>query len=106
MLDSPLLFRDHIINPIESGRADGSSNLRSLLKCICLRRRKELLKLPTPQSFQYSLKLSAAEQVEYANIGETHRQAIDDAVNGITLTEAYVVSREQRSDDANRLLPR
>jgi SWI/SNF-related matrix-associated actin-dependent regulator of chromatin subfamily A3 len=89
MLDETSLFRAHIINPIESGRANGLSNLRTLLKCICLRRRKELLKLPEPQLCQYLLKLSDAEQDEYASIGETHRQAIDDAVSGYKTAEAY-----------------
>ena len=54
-----------------------------------MRRTKELLELPEPQSFQYLLELSPAEQDEYANIGEAHRQAIDDAVSGHRTSEAY-----------------
>ncbi|KAH0537607.1 hypothetical protein FGG08_005599 [Glutinoglossum americanum] len=82
-------FRGHITHPIESGRISGLSNLRLLLRCICLRRTGELLELPEPQSFQYLLELSSAEQDEYATIGEAHRQAIDDAVSGHTTAETY-----------------
>ncbi|KAH0562511.1 hypothetical protein GP486_002803 [Trichoglossum hirsutum] len=89
LLDKSSAFRGHIIHPIECGRPSGFSNLRSLLRCICLRRTKELLELPQPQSFQYLLELSPAEQDEYANIGEAHRQAIDHAVSGHKTPEAY-----------------
>ena len=89
LLDRSSSFRGHIVNPIECGRTNGLSNLRSLLRCICLRRTKELLNLPEPQSFQYLLELSPVEQDEYANIGEAHRQAIDDAVSGHMTTETY-----------------
>jgi SWI/SNF-related matrix-associated actin-dependent regulator of chromatin subfamily A3 len=77
------------VRPIEAGGSQGFENLRTLLRCICIRRRKDLLQLPEPCTLEYKLHLSPAEQSRYLQIGESYRRAIDDAVCGKRPSEAY-----------------
>jgi SWI/SNF-related matrix-associated actin-dependent regulator of chromatin subfamily A3 len=83
------MFRNAISHPIETDCTQGFTNLRLLLKSICLRRTKDLLRLPEPISIEYKLQLSPAEIAQYANIGEEFKQTIDAAVSCRNTTEAY-----------------
>jgi hypothetical protein len=90
-LDTPSAFRSYFVTPIETGRRQGFDNLRSLLKCICIRRTKDLLQIPEPQTVEYKLHLSHSEHSLYSQVGESYRKAIDDAVSGRSrkVPEAY-----------------
>lgn len=88
-LDTPLAFRNHFVQPIETGRGPGFENLHTLLKCICIRRTRGLLHLPEPRNVEYKSHLSPAEHSRYSQIVESYRQAIDDAVCGRKPSEAY-----------------
>jgi hypothetical protein len=89
LLEATTSFRHYIIHPIESGDRSGFSNLRLLLNSICLRRTNDILQLPKPTTLLRRLRLSSAEDEEYANIGETYRREIDKAVSGHKTAEAY-----------------
>lgn len=82
-------FRNHVSGPIENGRKVGLLRLRALLRCICLRRTKDLLKLPEPDERIERLRLTEEERARYCRIGDEHRQAIDEALSGRNPTEAY-----------------
>ncbi|KAH0563182.1 hypothetical protein GP486_002249 [Trichoglossum hirsutum] len=88
-LGAPSAFRSHFVRPIEAGSSQGFENLRVLLRCICIRRRKDLLQLPEPCTLEHKLHLSPAERSHYLQIGESYRRAIDDAVCGKKPSEAY-----------------
>ena len=77
------------MQPIETGINLGFKNLRTLLKCICIRRTRDLLQLPDVQTVEYSSHLSTPEHSRYTQIGESYKQAIDDAVCGRKPSEAY-----------------
>jgi SWI/SNF-related matrix-associated actin-dependent regulator of chromatin subfamily A3 len=77
------------MQPIEAGSSVGFKNLRTLLKAICIRRTRNLLHLMEPRIVEYKLHLSPAEHSRYLQIGESYRQAIDDAVCGKNPSEAY-----------------
>lgn len=89
LLDNNATFRDHIANPIESGKAIGFTNLRTLLKSVCLRRTKDLLQLPKVEEITYELELSPQEKKIYRRIGESSKQLIDDVVSGRKTMDAY-----------------
>lgn len=88
-MDNAFSFRSSTANPIEQGDDQAVSKLRSLLKCICLRRTRDLLHLPEPNQQVQHLELSAEEREEYRNIAAIHKQAIDDAVSGNNAGQAY-----------------
>lgn len=77
------------MRPIEAGTSLGFENLRTLLKAICIRRTRNLLHLPKTRTVEYKLHLSTSEHSRYLQIGDSHRQAIDDAVCGRKPAEAY-----------------
>lgn len=89
LLETSSQFRYYITSPIESGDALGFLRLRQLLKSLCLRRTNHLLQLPEPFTLSHRLDLSTGEDAQYASIGETYRQAIDKAVSGQEVPEAY-----------------
>jgi hypothetical protein len=60
-----------------------------VLKRICIRRTKDLLRLPDHQVVQYELQLSPAEKSRYSQILACHKKAIDDTVCGRKPSEAY-----------------
>jgi SWI/SNF-related matrix-associated actin-dependent regulator of chromatin subfamily A3 len=88
-LDTPSAFRNRFVQPIEAGSSPGFANLRTLLKCICIRRTKDLLQLPEPQTLDYKFYFSAIEQSRYSEICESYGQAIDDVICGRQPSEAY-----------------
>ncbi|KAL4753670.1 SNF2 family N-terminal domain-containing protein [Aspergillus terricola var. indicus] len=89
-LDSNSKFRQHIINPEEKGQNIGFTNLRVLLSSACLRRTKQLLKLPEPERTSHGIKLSTEEMIEYSRIIGQANVAVETAVS------------EGRSADARR----
>jgi SWI/SNF-related matrix-associated actin-dependent regulator of chromatin subfamily A3 len=88
-LDESSNFRNSIVTPIEKGQSVGITRLRSLLSCICLRRVKEVLKLPEPDEKEVAVELLPTEKQGYCNIGEKYRQAIQEAVCGRNSGAAY-----------------
>ena len=88
-VSTPQEFRKNFVLPIEAGSSRGFENLRTLLKCICIRRTKDLLRLPDHQVVQYELQLSPAEKSRYSQILASHKKAIDDTVCGRKPSEAY-----------------
>ena len=88
-VSTPQEFRKNFVQPIEAGSSQGFENLRTLLKCICIRRTKDLLRLPDHQVVQYELQLSPAEKSRYSQILASHKKAINDTVCGRKPSEAY-----------------
>ena len=88
-VSTPQEFRRNFVQPIEAGSGRGFENPRTLLKCICIRRTKDLLQLPDHQVVQYELQLSPAEKSRYSQILASHKKAIDDTVCGRKTSEAY-----------------
>ncbi|RDW70894.1 uncharacterized protein DSM5745_08405 [Aspergillus mulundensis] len=80
-LDSNPYFRQHITTPVEKGQAVGLTNLKILLRSICLRRTKELLKLPEPERTIHEVKLSLVETSEYSRIIEQVNLTVETAVS-------------------------
>jgi SWI/SNF-related matrix-associated actin-dependent regulator of chromatin subfamily A3 len=89
LIDIPATFRCYISQPIESGDAKGFSNLRLLLKVICLRRTNHIIQLPEPTTILRLQDLSDAEEDVYSRIGQMCRQEIDKAVSGRATTQGY-----------------
>jgi SNF2 family DNA or RNA helicase len=87
-LDGPSDFSRYIAGPIEKRNAEGLRRLRELLRCICLRRTKDLLHLPKPDSHIQLVQLTAEEKDQYCRIGEEHRRAIDEAIARGNLSDA------------------
>jgi SWI/SNF-related matrix-associated actin-dependent regulator of chromatin subfamily A3 len=56
---------------------------------MCIRRTKDLLLLPEPKTVEHQLYLSPAERSHYLQVGKSYRKAIDDAVCGRKLANAY-----------------
>ncbi|KAF4535902.1 P-loop containing nucleoside triphosphate hydrolase [Lasiodiplodia theobromae] len=78
-------FQTSISRPIERGNSIGADRLRHLLKAVCIRRKKDRLNLPEPEELTQHVDMTQEETAEYSRIGQHYRQAIDDAVSGITL---------------------
>ncbi|PVI03078.1 hypothetical protein DM02DRAFT_588373 [Periconia macrospinosa] len=74
-------FRSNVASPIEQGCKDGVSKLRSLLKCVCLRRTKHVIHLPEAHQMTRTLHLNAKERSQYQNIIMEQRRAIEHAVS-------------------------
>jgi len=89
LLEANSSFRTYIVQPVESGRSVGFSNLRLLLSSICLRRTNDLLQLPGATTLLHRLELSEIESTEYDRIEEVFRREIDKAVSGRKPAEAY-----------------
>src|SRR5215469_4108012 len=88
-LDNSFSFRSNITHPIEQGDVEGVSKLKSLLKCVCLRRTTSVLHLPEPKQEIRALEFSSMESEQYKNIAAEHRRAIDNAVSGNNTAQAY-----------------
>jgi SWI/SNF-related matrix-associated actin-dependent regulator of chromatin subfamily A3 len=89
VLESTSEFRKYIAKPVESSDSWGFENFKTLLKSICIRRTKDLLKIPEPKTVELQLYLSPAEKSHYLRVGELHRKAFDDAVCGRKTADAY-----------------
>ncbi|KAF2267626.1 hypothetical protein CC78DRAFT_511815 [Lojkania enalia] len=75
-------FRKFITNSINSSSRNRFQNLRLLLQTICLRRTRELLKLPEPIPQTRRIPLTALERGEYEDLRRQGRTQIDMAVSG------------------------
>ena len=80
-LDSMPLFRKHVISPVKKDHSAGLQKLQLLLQSICLRRPKNLIKLPEPTVLYKYLRLSSAEVERYNSILTTFSEIVDDAAN-------------------------
>jgi SWI/SNF-related matrix-associated actin-dependent regulator of chromatin subfamily A3 len=81
-LEDLTLFRDRIVRLVESNRPLGFTNLKNLLRCVCLRRTRVLANLPDPETMIHDIILSPEEQAEYYQIGEESKRTIDDIICG------------------------
>lgn len=82
-------FRTQISGPIDNGDTAGLLRLHNLMRCMCLRRTKELLGLPDPDERIQLVRLTHVERAEYCRIGDEHRQAIDEALSSRKPADAY-----------------
>jgi SWI/SNF-related matrix-associated actin-dependent regulator of chromatin subfamily A3 len=82
IVQNPGTFRKFIVNPSTSDSRERFKNLRMLLGSICLRRTRELIKLPDPKVQLRCLDFSESERREYENIERQCRRHIDAAVSG------------------------
>lgn len=89
MFDQPSRFQTSISRPIERGNSIGADRLRHLLKAVCIRRKKDRLNLPEPEELTQHVDMTQEETAEYSRIGQHYRQAIDDAVSGISKSKEY-----------------
>ncbi|KAF9638059.1 hypothetical protein BFW01_g8956 [Lasiodiplodia theobromae] len=89
MFDQPSSFQTSISRPIERGNSTGADRLRHLLKAVCIRRKKDRLNLPEPEELTQHVDMTQEETAEYSRIGQHYRQAIDDAVSGISKSKEY-----------------
>ena len=81
-------FHNHIVRPIEKRNAEGLRRLQNLLQCICLRRTEDLLDLTKPDARVELVQLTTEEKDQYHCIGDTHRQAIDEAIKRGNISDA------------------
>lgn len=89
MFDRSSSFQTSISRPIEHGDSIGAYRLRHLLKAVCIRRKKDRLNLPEPEELTQQVDMTEEETAEYSRIGLQYRQAIDDAVSGISKSKEY-----------------
>lgn len=87
-LESVAWFRSNIVASVECGCKDGVTKLRSLLKCICIRRKKDVLQLQEPIEQTVVLHLTAQERSQYQSIAIEQRRAIEHAVSNISTRKA------------------
>jgi SWI/SNF-related matrix-associated actin-dependent regulator of chromatin subfamily A3 len=73
-------FLNYVAGPIERRQAFGLERLRNLLQCICLRRTKDILQFPEPDTRIELVQFTQEERTRYCRIGEEHRKAIDQAI--------------------------
>ena len=88
LLEDFSTFREHIINPTTSQRSSGFANLRTLLRSICLRRTRELLGGPEPETEERGLDFRSTEAQSYKDIGQRCKQRIDLAINDNDIEDA------------------
>ncbi|KAK8851008.1 SNF2 family N-terminal domain-containing protein [Apiospora arundinis] len=81
ILEKAPTFRKLITNPINSGSKTRFDNLQALLRAVCLRRTRQLLNLPEPQSVERRLPLSEPEKEDYQDLILQGRVEIDMAVS-------------------------
>lgn len=81
LLDDPEVFRVNVTNPINSNSSNGFYNLRTLLRCICLRRTKAIGYLGDPTVDLMYLDHSPAEAQSYNDIVRHHRAKLEMAVS-------------------------
>lgn len=88
LLEDPATFRDHIINPTKTQRSSGFANLCTLLRSICLRRTRELLGVPEPETEERGLEFCPTEAQNYKNVSQRCKQRIDVAINNNDIDDA------------------
>ncbi|KAH6848230.1 SNF2 family N-terminal domain-containing protein [Chaetomium sp. MPI-CAGE-AT-0009] len=88
---SPAIFQRHILEPLAKGPQTGASNLRELLRTICLRRDERLLKLPEPSFEQVDVTLQERERMLYNRIMVQCAREIDDSVSAQVKIKKYSV---------------
>lgn len=88
---SPIIFQRHILEPLTRDPQTGASNLRELLRTICLRRDERLLKLPEPTFKQVDVTLQEEERVLYNRIMADCAREIDDAVSSQVKVKKYSI---------------
>lgn len=81
VLEKAPTFRKLITNPATTESSDRFQNLWILLQTICLRRTREILKLPEPITERRRLPLTESEQSEYDGLLKQGRTDIDMAVS-------------------------
>lgn len=81
ILDDPEVFRVHITNQTYSNVSNRFDNLRSLLRCICLRRTKAIGYLDDPTVDLLYLELSNTEAQNYNEIVRRHRAKLEMAIS-------------------------
>lgn len=88
---SPVIFQRHILEPLARDPQTGASNLRELLRTICLRRDERLLKLPEPSFEQVDVTLQKGERILYNRIMAQCAREIDDAVSSQVKIKKYSI---------------
>lgn len=78
---SSAIFQRHILEPLARNPQTGASNLRELLRTICLRRDERLLKLPEPSFEQVEVQLREEERALYNGVMAQCARDIDDVVS-------------------------
>ncbi|KAK3300617.1 SNF2 family N-terminal domain-containing protein [Chaetomium fimeti] len=86
---SPIIFQRHILEPLARDPQTGASNLRELLRTICLRRDERLLKLPEPSFEQVEVTLQEGERILYNMIMAQCAREIDDTVSSQVKIKKY-----------------
>ncbi|KAI1121432.1 SNF2 family N-terminal domain-containing protein [Nemania abortiva] len=81
ILEKPPTFRKFITNPINSTSRSRFQNLQTVLRTICLRRTRQLLKIPEPISELRRLPLTELEKSQYDDLLADCRVWIDMAVS-------------------------
>ncbi|KAK0701293.1 SNF2 family N-terminal domain-containing protein [Lasiosphaeris hirsuta] len=82
ILQNATTFRKYVATPSASESRERFRNLRLLLQSICLRRTKELLRLPETLEEIRWVEFSTSERQEYDNIHLQCRRKIDIVVSG------------------------
>ncbi|KAJ5402936.1 uncharacterized protein N7487_008832, partial [Penicillium crustosum] len=82
ILDRIAPFRKFISGPISSGKRDRFHNLQTLLHAICIRRTRDVLNLPEPNTETRKLPMSSTEKAQYKDLLDECRTKVDMAVSG------------------------
>jgi hypothetical protein len=82
LMENPKTFHRCITSQAKSNAMARFNGLRTLLECICLRRTRELLKLPEPQTKRHVVVMSASERDRYNEILVDGATRIKIAVSG------------------------
>ncbi|KAH6632699.1 SNF2 family N-terminal domain-containing protein [Chaetomium tenue] len=88
---SPAIFQRHILEPLARDPLTGASNLRELLRMICLRRDEKLLKLPKPSFEQVDITMQERERMLYNRIMAECAREIDDSVSSQVKIKKYSI---------------
>ena len=91
LLDTVSMFQKHMIPSSKEDQSVSLWKLQLLLKSICLRRPKELIRLPEPTvSYKY-LRLDAIETEQYNEILTEFSEAADDAASDSKSKKSFSV---------------
>ncbi|KAJ5622867.1 hypothetical protein N7490_011472 [Penicillium lividum] len=82
ILKRPSAFRKLISSPISLNVKNRFNNLQILLRSICIRRTRELLKIPEPIEIRRTLTMSPAELEEYRELFQQCKTRIEMVVAG------------------------
>jgi SWI/SNF-related matrix-associated actin-dependent regulator of chromatin subfamily A3 len=82
ILENPASFRKFITSPAASQSKNRFQNLQTLLRTICVRRKRDLLNLPEPVSTTRRVFFRPSEQAEYDGLMRNSKRQIDMAVSG------------------------